>query len=164
MNEPSRRVGTLLTAVPALKAISVQLETAATLQGALSAALPGNLAANVKLLHCEAGVAVLVAGGSAAAARLRMLAPRVTQSLQAADARVREIRIVVDVVRQSPTQREPDRRLDATAMDAWRRLASSLPEGSLREACRRLIRAQANSVRQEKPLEGHEGEYDSHHE
>jgi hypothetical protein len=157
MKDSSRRLGALLNAVPALKAISVQLEDAARLQRALHAALPDNLAACASLVHCENGVA-LISASSAAAARLRMLAPRLTRTLREADARVREIRVIVDVSRQPAARNEPPRLLDETGMAAWRQLASSLPEGSLRQACRALVRKQETSDRQQEPLENQEGQ------
>jgi len=163
MNDPSRRVGALLNAVPGLEAIYVQLEAAAGLQRVLRETLPPALAGHVQLVRCDAGTALLVASGSAAAARLRMLAPRLTQALRAADSRVREIRIVVDVARQREKVTDSARRLDATGMAAWRQLANSLPTGPLREACRRLS-GLAESDCQQQPLENEKGHDHGHDE
>jgi len=158
MKDSSRRLGALLNAVPALKAISVQLEAAARLQRALHAALPDKLAQAASLVHCENGVALISASSAAAAARLRMLAPRLTRTLREADALVREIRVIVDVSRQPAARNGRPRLLDETGMAAWRQLASSLPEGSLRRACRALVRNQEMSDRQQQPLENQKGQ------
>ncbi|MCC7547195.1 MAG: DUF721 domain-containing protein [Burkholderiales bacterium] len=142
----------------------MQLETAAALQRALHGALPPQMAASVGVLHCENGVAVVAAASGAAAARLRMLAPRLTRALRLADPQVREMRIVVDVSRQPRVRTERPCRLDETGMAAWRQLANSLPEGPLRQACRALAGGQERSGLQHQPLENQEGEHDGDHE
>jgi len=158
MKDSSRRLNALLNAVPAIKAISVQLEAAARLQRALRAALPDKLAACASLVHCENGVALVSASSAAAAARLRMLAPRLTRTLREADAQVREIRVIVDVSRRPAARNAPTRPLDETGMAAWRQLANSLPEGSLRRACRALVQNQETSDRQQQPFEDQENQ------
>ena len=56
------------------------------------------------------------------------------------------------------------RRLDPTAQAAWRQLASSLPEGPLREACRSMLSPPDGSDRQEQTLEEKERQHRGDHE
>lgn len=140
----------------------MQLEAAAALQQALHAALPSHLAACSRLVPGEDGVAVISASQAGAAARLRMLMPRLLKALRAADPGVKEIRIVVEVARQPGKRPIPARRLDATAMAAWRQLANSLPDGGLQRACRQLIGSQETLHGDHKPLENQKGENDDH--
>lgn len=164
MNDPSRRVGALLNAVPAIKAISMQLEAAAALQRALARALPAALAPHCRVLHCREGLVLIEAAHGAAAARLRLLRARLLPVLKNVRPDVREIRIVVDVARQSAKAGPAGRRLNPTAQAAWRQLASSLPEGPLREACRGMLPSQDASDRQEQTLEEQEGQHGGGHE
>lgn len=151
-----------MKAVPALKAISVQLEAAASLQRILHVTLPPPLAACSRLIPGEDGVVVISASQAGAAARLRMLTPRVLKALRTADPGVKEIRIVVEVLRQSGTPPAPARRLDAAAMAAWRQLANSLPDGGLQRACKKLIGGQEALYGDQKPLENQKGKNDCH--
>jgi hypothetical protein len=158
MRTSSRSVGALLSSVPTLKAISVQLELAAALQQAVAKALPRALSEHVRVVLLEGQILVLEADSGALAAKLRHLGPRLLATLRVQFPGLAGIRFEVRMLQRTQPRRGAVRRIEPTGKQALARLAGSLPGGDLKAALERLLCGQARSDGEDQPLEGEERE------
>ena len=164
MGTTSRSVGSLLSSVPTLKAISMQLDRIAAMQQVLGEVLPAPCAGHVWVHHEDGNTVVLGADSGAMAARARQLARRVSTAFGERFSNVAEIRCEVIIVKRTSTRRSSARRITPTGQRALAGLAGSLPAGDLKDALGRLLRAAQRSDRVDEPLEREEGERDGRHQ
>ena len=160
MRSTSRSVGSLLSSMPTLKAISVQLDRIAAMQHVLDRALQGAHAKHVRVAYEDGKTLVLAADSAAAAARTRHLAPRLAAALRQHFPTVAGIRCEVGIVQRTSGARASARRITPTGKHALAALAGSLPEGELKHALERLLRGADASDREDQPLQREEGERD----
>jgi hypothetical protein len=139
----SRSIGYLLNSLTHLEAIRVRAERIAALQQTYLAAVPKELAQSSTVGYETQGTLVLLAANGAVAARLRHLAPRVLLTIRKQFPEVKAIRTEVQLVRGVKRTPAPIRRIGATGVQSLRGLETSLAEGPLRDAVRRLIRRTA---------------------
>jgi hypothetical protein len=139
IHAPGRRIGFLLSSVPALKASSVQLERVSAMQHALATALPKSLSGACRVAYETEGDVVIEVKNGAVAAKVKALSGRLLAAFRARYPTVKGIRIAVDVPHRTKPDPEQVRRIGPTGIRSLARLAGSLPEGSLRTALRRLL-------------------------
>jgi hypothetical protein len=144
--------------MPAIKAISVQLDRFAAMQHACEQALPPQLKGRLRVARGEGETVVLEADNGSVAAKARYLQPRLLRALQARF-KVSEIRIEVGVLRRTNAHEASARRLAPTGRAAFTALAGSLPAGPLKTAVERV--AQAASHREDEALERHKQQGDA---
>jgi hypothetical protein len=164
MNSPGRRIGFLLTSVPAVEAISVQLGEISALQQALDRALPAGLGRLCRVARITDGVIVLEAQTSAAAAKLKALSPRLLAAFRRVLPTLAAVQVRVAVSRRNKPARTAVRRIGPTAIGSLAALAGRLPSGPLEAALRCLLRHQRGSERQDEALEREERQHDQHHD
>ncbi|HEU5282750.1 MAG TPA: DUF721 domain-containing protein [Burkholderiales bacterium] len=158
---PGRRIGLLLSSVPALKASSVQLERIAAMQHTLTAALPKPLAGTCRVAYEADGTLVIEAKNGAVAAKVQALSRRLLATLRQHYPALSGIRVEVGVLRRSKVARGAIRRIGPTGMRSLVELEGSLPDGPLRMALRRLL---ATSDRQNQALEDEKREHHAGHD
>ena len=141
-----RPVGSILREAPrSLQALVRRAGDNQDLHDAVRALLPDPLVAEVRAVHAEDDMLVVVASSSAWATRLRFVAPRLLEQLRARDDLEVPPRLKV-VVRTPTAEREtppPPRPVPPTraAAEALVRCAESLPaDDPLRRALERLAR------------------------
>jgi hypothetical protein len=156
----SRSIGFLLDSLKDLVAINVQVRQLLAVQHALAPALPAELARQVQVVSEDQGVLTLAAPNSAAAAKLRQLAPRVIDALARQKFHIRRVRVVVQLVRRVSPPDAPPRRIPATGLHDLARLSRGVKDPGLRSALRRLIARQGGSGDQDQALEGQQCEHD----
>lgn len=158
---PGRRIGLLLSSVPALKASSVQLERIAAMQHTLAAALPKPLAETCRVAYEADGDLVIEAKNGAVAAKVQMLSRRLLARLRQRYPALRGIRVEVGILRRSKAAPGIIRRIGPTGTRSLAELEGSLPDGPLRMALRRLL---ATSDRQNQALEDEKREHHPGHD
>ena len=164
MNGPGRRIGFLLTSVPAVEAISVQLNRIDALHQSLARALPGELGRLCRVAQVSEGVVVLEAQSSAVSAKLKALAPRLLSAFRSAIPELRGLQIKVRVTRRSMLSRRPPRRIGPTGIRSLAALARGLPSGPLESAVRRMLQQHGESHCQDESLEREERQHDQDHD
>ncbi len=164
MPTTSRSVGSLLSSVPGLKAISVQLGRLAAMQHLCEQALPYTLRRRVMVVHEDGKSVLLKADGGATAAKVRHLTPRLLAAIRARFPTIERVRCEAGIVQRAQVPEGPVRRIQPTGRSALAGLAGSLPAGELRSALERLLERQRRSDRQDQSLEREEGETDRSHE
>jgi hypothetical protein len=156
----SRSIGFFLNSLEELEAISVQIRRLIAMQQSLSALLPVHLASQAQVLSEERGVLLLAAPNSAAAAKLRQLAPRIVAALVQRKFHIRALRVVVRVAQRTTEVRAAKRRITATAVHEFTELSRSVSHPPLRQALERLVGHQRGSSYQHEALEREQGKND----
>jgi hypothetical protein len=164
MRAASRSIGSLLSSVPGLKAISVQLDRLAAMQRICATALPKSLSDLVRVAAFDGETVLIQSDSSASAAKIKHLAPRLLRALKNHFPDVARVRVETTVLHRSTLARGPARRMGATPSQAWAALAGSLPAGSLRSAIVRLLAGQTELDREHDALERQKGEADGRDE
>jgi hypothetical protein len=155
-------IGFLLNYLKDFKAISVHVERIAALQQAYSRLVPEELIRTSRVGYQSGGIVVLTADNGAAAAKLRLFAPRVSAGLKRGHPGVSGVRVEVSIPRRlGPAARQP-RRIGRTGTESLRQLAASLPPGPLQVAVRRLLKREERSNRNDDLLDREKGEHDPH--
>lgn len=157
--DTSQRIDRLLRSLPALKAISVQLEGLTTLDHALRNALPGSLRGRVRVAARDGNLVSVAAANAACAARLRMMRPRLLRALTIVDHSIQDLRVVVDVGAARFARRADVEPIGQRGRASLAALQTRLPEGPLREAIGRLAGGARRSDREDEPFQGEEGEH-----
>lgn len=149
----SQSIGFFLNSLKELEAISVRMRRLIAMQQTLSSLLPPHLSNQAEVLSEDRGILLLAAPNSAAAAKLRHLAPRVVAALAQHSFRVRNVRVVVRVARRTMPDPTAKRRMTATALQEFTELSRSVSHAPLRRALERLVRHQRGSGDQHQALE-----------
>lgn len=156
--DTNQRIDRVLRSLPALKAISVQLEGLTVLDRRLQGALPGPLRPHVRVAARDSRVVTLAAANAACAARLRLIRSRLLRALTDVDNSVQDLRVVVEV---ETARRQPHReavpigdrgRSDLAALER------RLPPGPLRTAVARLALGRADLDRENESFEDQKGD------
>ncbi|HXF66887.1 MAG TPA: DciA family protein [Burkholderiales bacterium] len=138
---PVQKIGDVIASSGALAALSRQAQRLRDLQQLLSEALPPALAAASRVKNLKAGTLVIRADHSAAAAKLRQLAPRLLAHIRKRVTEVTGIRVEVQAKAGSREFRSgiTSRALPVDAIEDFERLARALPDSPLRSALARLL-------------------------
>lgn len=156
--DTNQRIDRVLRSLPALKAISVQLEGLTELDRSLRGVLPGPLRGQVRVAARDGKVLTLAAANAACAARLRLIRSRLLRALTDVDNSVQDLRVVVEVEQARRGLRREvvpigDRgRLELAALER------ELPDGPLRAAVARLASGCAGLNREDQSFEDQEGD------
>lgn len=162
----SRTIGFLLNSLNDFEAISMRVKRIAALQRTYLEAAPREVTRSSRVGTETQGTLVLLADNGTVAARLRQLTPRLLATIRQRWPQVTSIRIEVQVVQNSKVKKRQIRRIGATGMNHFQRLAASLSDSSpLRAAISKLIEGQAStSYSKNQALQNQEGHYDEDHE
>ena len=111
------------------------------LQAVLEQHVPPALAAACSVANLKNDTLVLLADGGAVAARLKQIAPTLTQQFAAAGLPVKAIQVKVRIIEEHDARRPaPDRKLSDAGRRSLADFSESLPADSpLRESLERLI-------------------------
>ncbi len=141
MSAPAQRAAIdWLQTEPAFQGLASKISGMVELQALLNRAYPHGA---VEVLSLEGDTLVVAAGHSAAAARLRQLAPSVVNAMQSRGVRVSQLRVRTrrgadgDPRRQPPAPRAP---IPASALEALHTLRQEARSDSLRDALGALLR------------------------
>ena len=140
----ARSLDDCLNADAALARLTAHAGHLLKLQRIIDASLPSTLGRASRIANYRAGIVFLHADNGAIAAKLRQLAPSLSEQLRSSGAEITEIRIKV----QAREGAEPDRKFDAIAQIGSRAkqgltsLSTSLPDDSpLKASLERLLRS-----------------------
>lgn len=156
MRTTSRSVGSLLSSMPTLKAISVQLDQVAAMQRICSNVLPATLSSHVRAAYLDGKVLVFEASSGAVAAKVRYFSARLTTTLRRTYPALEGIRVEVVIPQRTTMPAGNKRRIRPTGKRALEALAGSLPDGELKTAVERLLTGQAGSDRQDEAFQDQE--------
>lgn len=156
----SRTIGFLLNYLRDLEAISVHVERIAALQQAYSRLVPEELSQASRVGYQTGERLVLTADSGTAAAKLRMLAPRIAAGLKRTHPWIGNVRVEVVIPQRTTRAPAPLRRIGATGIGSLQQLAEGLPRGPVQAAVRRLLRNQQTSNRGDDLLEREKAEHD----
>lgn len=146
---PARKIGDLLLQSGELRALSRRAQHLAELQRTVLEVIPRPLVGMIRIRSVRSGTLFVAADNSAAAAKLRQLAPRLLEHAQKCDVQVTGIRIEVQVASQQsgPGEASQKRALDSRAVAQFERLARGLTDSPLKHAVTRLLRRNKPSVK-----------------
>ena len=134
------RVGSLLSSLPELQALNLEVRQLAALQNTLSEVLPDDLATTTTVSLAKTGELILSVDNGAVAAKLRQMAPRILVFLRQRRYQITGIRLQVQVrVRDNPLPRKQIS-LSSDARIAIDRLSERLGPSPLKVALERLGR------------------------
>lgn len=141
MPSPAQRAAIdWLQTEPAFQGLASKISGMVELQALLNRAYPHGA---VEVLSLEGDTLVVAAGHSAAAARLRQLAPSVVSAMQSRGVKVSQLRVRTrrsapsDARRQAAAPRPP---IPASAIEALQTLREEARSDSLRDALGSLLR------------------------
>jgi hypothetical protein len=146
---PAHKIGELLLQSSELRALSRRAQHLADLQRAVLEAIPRPLASVTRVKSLRSGTLLVAADNSAAAAKLRQLAPRLLEHLQKNEGQVTGIRIEVQVAAQQNRLGNSSRKraLDTRAIADFERLADALKDSPLKHAVTRLVQRNKRTVK-----------------
>lgn len=156
--DTSQRIDRVLRSLPALKAISVQLEGLTALDRSLQAALSDPLRHQVRVAALDGKVVTIAAANAACAARLRLIRSRLLQALTNVDNSVQDLRVVVDVETARGAPRRETVQIGERGRADLVALERQLPPGPLRAAIARLAAGETKSDRENDSLEHQKGD------
>jgi Dna[CI] antecedent, DciA len=133
------RVRGLLSEERALAVLLPQARRLAELNRLFTRAVPKGVVQSCRVVAQDGETAVIYCSHGAAAARLRSQAATVAGALSASGAEVAGLRAKVRADWQT-AERGEKAAMNAPALDAWRALEGSLPEGGLKAAVTRLLK------------------------
>jgi hypothetical protein len=138
----AKQVGDYLERSPGVDRLTSRAAYLLALRRVLAEALPEPLRRSCAIANYKQGKVVFLAENSAAAARLRLLAPSLIECLGQRGMQVTGLRVEVQPevrLRTQPVE-EKSLLLSSAARAALARAAAALPEGALREAVDALAR------------------------
>jgi hypothetical protein len=138
---PVQKIGDVLATSNALAALTRRAQRLGDLQQLLFEALPPPLAAACRIKNVKAGTLVVRSGNSAAAAKLRQLAPRLLTHVRKRVTEITGIRVEVQA-NEGPRRARSGlakRSLPVDAIENFERLSRSLPDSPLKSALARLL-------------------------
>jgi hypothetical protein len=138
----AKHIGEYLDSSPGVDRLASQAAFLLTLRQVLTEALPEPLRRSCAIANYKQGKVILLAESSAAAARLRLLAPSLVELLGKRGLQVTGLRVDVqpDARRRTQLTEEKSLLLSPSATEALARTARSIPEGPLKQALDALVR------------------------
>jgi hypothetical protein len=138
----AKRIGEYLEASPGSDRLASHAAYLIALRRVLAEALPEPLRRSCAIANYKQGKVIFIADNSAAAARLRLLAPSLLQLLgqRGLDVTGLKVEVQPDARRHTQAVEEKSLRLSSAACGALARAAGSLPDGALRAAVDALAR------------------------
>ena len=138
----AKRIGEYLEASPGSDRLASHAAYLIALRRVLAEALPEPLRRSCAIANYKQGKVIFLADNSAAAARLRLLAPSLLQLLGQRGLDVTGMKVDVQPATRRHTQpvEEKSLLLSPSACGALARAAESLPDGALRQAVDALAR------------------------
>jgi hypothetical protein len=138
----AKRIGEYLDASPGGDRLTSHAAYLIALRRVLAEALPEPLRQSCAIANYKQGKVIFLADNSAAAARLRLLAPSLLQLLgqHGMDVTGMKVDVQPDSRRRAQPVEEKSLLLSSSACDALARAAGSLPDGALRQAVDALAR------------------------
>ena len=138
----AKRIGEYLEASPGSDRLASHAAYLIALRRVLAEALPEPLRRSCAIANYKQGKVIFLADNSAAAARLRLLAPSLLQLLgqRGSDVTGMKVDVQPDAGRRTQPVEEKSLLLSSSACSALARAAESLPDGALRQAVDALAR------------------------
>jgi hypothetical protein len=138
----AKQVGEYLDSSPGVDRLTSHAAHLLALRRVLAEALPEPLRQSSAIANFKQGKVVFLAENSAAAARLRLLAPSLIEMLGQRGLQVTGLRVEVqpDVRRRTQAVEEKSLLLSSSARAALARAAAALPEGPLKDVVDGLSR------------------------
>lgn len=137
----ARTLGDYLNSDEAMARLSAHAGHLQTLQRSFEKAVPAMLARSCRVANFKQGVVIIHAENGAVAAKLRQIAPSLSEDFRLRGEQVTEIRIKVQPLDVALQQRQVPRSssLGEAGRASIGRLSASLPEGALRTALEGLV-------------------------
>ena len=138
----AKRIGEYLEASPGSDRLASHAAYLIALRRVLAEALPEPLRQSCAIANYKQGKVIFLADNSAAAARLRLLAPSLLQLLgqRGLDVTGMKVDVQPDPRRSTQPVEEKSLLLSSSACEALARAATSLPDGALKESIDALVR------------------------
>jgi hypothetical protein len=138
----AKRIGEYLDSSPGVDRLTSQAAFLLAIRQVLAEALPETLRRSCAIANCKQGKVIFLADSSAAAARIRLLAPSLVELLGKRGLQVTGLRVDVqpDAQRRAQLTEEKSLLLPPSAIEALARAAKTLPEGPLKQALDALTR------------------------
>jgi hypothetical protein len=138
----AKQVGEYLDSSPGVDRLASHAAYLLALRRVLAEALPEPLRRSCAIANYKQGKVIVLAENSAAAARLRLLAPSLIEVLGQRGLQVTGLKVEVqpDVRRRTQAVEEKSLLLSSSARAALERAAAALPEGPLRDTVAGLSR------------------------
>jgi hypothetical protein len=138
----AKRIGEYLEASPGSDRLASHAAYLIALRRVLAEALPEPLRRSCAIANYKQGKVIFLADNSAAAARLRLLAPSLLQLLgqRGLDVTGMKVDVQPDPRRSTQPVEEKSLLLPSSACEALARAAASLPDGALKAAVDALAR------------------------
>ena len=137
---PAHKIGEILSASGALKALSRPARRLAELERLLSETVPRALAEATRINGIRAGTLLVAADNAAVATKLRQLAPRLLNRIAEREPEITGIRVDVQPTARAVERAVLKQPIAPRALEQFRQLASELPESQLKSAVGRLVR------------------------
>ena len=136
------KLNRILAAEPTLQPVLTKAHELRALAGWLDGFLPPDLARQARVVNFKEGEIVLVAASSAAAAKLRLLAPSLANFLQKQRLQVNSvsIRVQPNESRESPAAPQKSAYLSTVTLDRLRKLYKELAPSPARDALGKLLK------------------------
>lgn len=138
---PSNSLAAMLARDESLAPVLAKAEQLVRLQRALAAGLPNELTRSIRVANLKRGVVYLEAPSNAAAARIRLMLPRLIADFRTTFEDINSIRVDVQMPARRETRSAPTPNMlgDQPVKDL-EQLASTLPDSPLRTAIESLAR------------------------
>ena len=138
----SQRLNNYFSSSPELRRLAHAVKELAVLQQHYRRVAPQSLLRASRVQHFERQILTLAADNTAVAAKLRQLAPQLTEQLRQMGVEVTgiQVRVQVNTTPQAPSGGH--RRLGTTGRKQMAMLAEDLPDSPLKNAVRRLSKLQ----------------------
>lgn len=136
MTQPIRN---LLGNSPELRYLVQQSAQLSSLQQQFAAATPPELRPHCRVSGERFGVLLVACSNTTVAAKLRQMAPQLTQTLQAKGQKINGIQAKVQVSWSSPRQAAPSRQLGTPARQALSQLHARLTDCPLKRALGKML-------------------------
>jgi hypothetical protein len=137
----AKRIGEYLELDDGTSRLVPQVALLLNIRQRLSEELPDTLWRSCAIANYKQGVVVIFAGNNAAAAKLRLWAPKITEILGALGYQVTNIKVEVQAMGMATAQPAVKKALSLSprATTALARSSSRLPEGRLKRAVAALV-------------------------
>jgi len=137
----AKRIGQYLDTSPGVDRLTSHAACLLALRRLIAEALPEPLRQSCAIANYKQGKVIVLAENSAAAARLRLLAPSLVELLGQRGWQVTGLKVEVQPAARTRTQPVEEKRLlSSSARDALARKGAELPESRLRQAIEALAR------------------------
>ena len=136
------KLGRILAAEPTLQPVLTKAHELRALAGWLDGFLPPDLARQARVVNFREGEIVLVAASSAAAAKLRLLAPSLVNFLSKQRLQVNSVsvRVQPNESREAPAAPQKSAYLSTVTLDRLRKLYKELAPSPARDALGKLLK------------------------